>query len=216
VTVSMPGSWLEQPDIETGSRRERRRTRKVNDLMLLTARMVTERGYHNTNLDEIADQLDLSKASIYHYFNGKEALVRATLQACAAYVSSQLKDVAASPGTATERLSRLIRRQLEIITSETAEAARLFLQPFDWPEAIKEDIRGWQREHGRIFRQVIADGISDGEFDCPNEVVAHMSLQGGMNFVPSWSHPDSDAKKNEQRVEDIVSTLMRLVRSDQA
>jgi AcrR family transcriptional regulator len=206
---------LEHPDTETGTRRERRRTRKVNDLMLLTARMVTERGYHNTNLDEIADQLDLSKASIYHYFNGKEALVRATLQACAAYVSSQLKDVAASPGTATERLSRLIRRQLEIITSETAEAARLFLQPFDWPDAIKDDIRGWQREHGRIFRQVITDGIKSGEFDCPNELVAHMSLQGAMNFVPSWHHPVPDTEQNEELVEDIISTLMRLVRSEQ-
>lgn len=203
--------WLEDPDVETSTRRERRRGRKVNEIMTLTAKVVAEQGYHSTNLEDIADRLDLSKASIYHYFDGKEPLVRATLEACAAYVSLQLQETAKLPGNAPERLARLIRRQLEIITTESVETSRLFLQPLDWPETIGEAVRTWQREHSSIFRVVIIQGIDSGEFDCSDERVALMAIEGAMNLVPTWFTQSSDLAAAEQLIDDVVASLMRLV-----
>lgn len=206
--------WLSVPDAETTTRQERRRGRKVNEIMTLTAQIIAEQGYHGTNLEEIADRLDLSKASIYHYFDGKEPLVRATLEACHGHVTSQLREVAVAEGTATERLSNLIRRQLEIITTEAAETSRLFLQPLDWPESLGAAVRGWQKEHGRIFRDVISDGVKSGEFDCIDERVAHMTIQGAMNLIPSWyaRHPSAAARK--ELIENLISTLLRVVGVD--
>src|SRR5260221_6273835 len=178
--------WLSSPNAQSATRQERRRGRKVNEILTLTAQLVAEQGYHGTNLEEIADRLDLSKASIYHYFDAKEPLVLATLAACHSYVSSQLREVAAAPGSPTERLSRLIRRHLEIITAEAVETSRLFLRPVDWPPSIADAVRGWQKEHGRIFRDVISEGVRAGEFDCVDERAAHMTIQRAMSLVPSW------------------------------
>jgi TetR/AcrR family transcriptional regulator, regulator of autoinduction and epiphytic fitness len=203
--------WLQQPDTENTTRVERRRSRKVNEIMALTAEVIAERGYHGTNLEEIADRLDVSKASIYHYFDGKEPLVKATLEACHTHVSRQLRETATQDGTPAERLERLVRKQLEIITGEDAQASRLFLQPLDWPPDLGEAVVGWQREHGHIFLDVIDDGIRSGEFTCPDVRVANMTIQGAINLVPSWyrRHPSTAARSD--LIDKLVVTLLRVV-----
>lgn len=40
-------------------------------------RLFTEQGYEATSMRQIADELGINKASLYYYFDGKEAIVRA-------------------------------------------------------------------------------------------------------------------------------------------
>src|SRR3954463_703850 len=91
------------------SRVARRRDRKVQDILTAAADVLAERGYHGMSLDEIADRLDLTKATLYHYFPSKEALVSACLEAIATRSNERLASVAVDTvGTASERLRRLI------------------------------------------------------------------------------------------------------------
>src|SRR3984885_12915921 len=48
------------------SRSARRRAKRVDDILRVATRLLAERGYAATNLDEIAEVLDLSQASLYH------------------------------------------------------------------------------------------------------------------------------------------------------
>jgi len=115
------------------SRVARRRDQKVQNILTAAADVLAERGFHGMNLDEIADRLDLTKATLYHYFPSKEALVNACLEVLATRINERLAEVAAdSAGTASERLSRLIRTQLVIIVRDHPQMARMFLQPMDW------------------------------------------------------------------------------------
>lgn len=210
MTLIRPSSWLQPPD-EDGTRQERRRGRKVNEIMTLTARMIAERGYHSTNIEEIADQLDLSKASIYHYFNGKEALVLATLESCADYVSRELAELARQDVSPTIRLVSLIRRQLSIISSESVEISRLFLHPLDWPPSIAHQVRAWQREHGFIFRAVIDEGVAQGEFVCVDSRIANMAIQGAMGLFPLWYGGNRAEFPAAAAIDDVITTLMLVV-----
>ncbi|MGK2321127.1 TetR/AcrR family transcriptional regulator [Gordonia rhizosphera] len=179
-------------------------------MMSLTAQMIAQRGYHLTNLDDIAEQMDLSKASIYHYFDGKEALVMATLESCATYVEQRLTETAAREGTSAERLENLIRTQIELISVENVDIARLFLQSFDWPPSIGDAVHEWQRRHGRIFREVIHAGIESGEFVVRDERIACMAIQGAMNLVPVW-YGNELARGDTKVLDDITASLMRIV-----
>jgi TetR/AcrR family transcriptional regulator of autoinduction and epiphytic fitness len=172
-------------------RRARRRARRESEILRMTAQVVAERGYHNASVEEVAARLDLAKASIYHYFDTKEALVYACLQTCAAEVQRRLEHVAASGGTPSERMALLIETQIRLITAEFPEMARLFLHPLDWPDQIKSSIERWRSEHDAIFREVVNEGILTGEFDPDTATVGRKLLHGGLNNVPEWStsHP---------------------------
>lgn len=179
--------------------------------MALTATMIADRGYHQTSLDDIAERLDVSKASIYHYFAGKEALVRATLTTCADYSIRELSAVIAAGGTATERLRGLISRHVHIVSVESVEMSQLFLQPVDWPPAIAEMVTSRNRDHIRVFRDVLDEGAVTGEFDFADGRTANMIIQGAMMLAPSWLGTELRGRRGHAALEQLVDDMLRLI-----
>jgi AcrR family transcriptional regulator len=162
---------------------------KIEDILAATADVLAERGYYETSLDEIADRVDLTKASLYHYFSGKDDLVGACLDWVGGRVNVHMAEVHASLGedaSATDQLTLLIRAQLNALVREHRQAARIFLLPLDWPEPHREHIKHLRQEHDRIFRAVIARGVANGEFFIDDEAIALHCLHGAMNYVPVW------------------------------
>jgi AcrR family transcriptional regulator len=168
----------------------RKRQRRINEILRVAAQVLSEKGYYNTSLEEIADRLDLAKASLYHYFDSKESLLTACLGTVADESISRLTAIASGAGSASERLRGLIIEQLRIITVEYPELARLFLAHLEWPATVRERISEWHTRHDAIIKGVIEEGVKSGELgDIDISVVRH-NLTGALNFVPFWFHPD--------------------------
>jgi AcrR family transcriptional regulator len=191
------------------SRVARRRDRKVADILTAAADVLSERGFHGMSLDEIAERLDLTKASLYHYFPSKEELISACLEALATTANTRLRETSSAvSGTAAERLSMLIRAQLDIVVREYPQMARLFLQPLDWPELYRRRSRTLRVEHDEIFRSVVREGIRTGEFDVEEEVAMH-NLYGAMNNVPLWFRGRRKKDVDEMAAK-VADNLLRL------
>ena len=168
----------------------RKRQRRVSEILRVAAEVLSEKGYYNTSLEEIADRLDLAKASLYHYFDSKEALLTACLGLVAEEAICRLSAISSGPGTAAERLRRLIIEQLQIITVEYPELSRLFLAHLEWPGSVRARIADWHARHDEVFRAVIEEGVKSGELaDVDVSIVRH-NLTGALNFVPFWFRPD--------------------------
>lgn len=198
------------PGPEPASRTERRRNRKVSEILTATAQLLTERGYHDTSLDEIAERLDIAKASIYHYFPSKEALVFACIDTQSAEVIRQLREIAESAdGTPRERLTRLIERQLDISVNESPHLATLYRLPLDWPASYHKRIKELRRDHYELFRSVIRAGIANGEFVVADETITMHNFFGAMNYVPVWCQPRS-AKEFRATARAVADSLLGL------
>jgi AcrR family transcriptional regulator len=195
---------------ENPSRLQRRRNRKVAEILTATAQVLTERGYYDTSLDEIAERLDVAKASLYHYFPSKEALVLECIDTQSTEVLQQLRQIAASvSGTARDRLVALVERQLDISVNESPHLATLYRVPLDWPASYHRRIKELRREHYQIFRSVVRDGIASGEFEVADEDVAMHNFFGAINYVPVWCRPRSKKQFRESsRV--ITDSLLQL------
>jgi AcrR family transcriptional regulator len=215
VTSLSPVSQTPAP--RSGDRRVRRRIQRRDAILAMTAKVIAERGYTNTNLEEIADRLDLAKPSLYHYFDSKESLVYETLKACALAVSTSLQQIADRDDPPVVRLRELISFQIRMITVEAPEACRLFLYPIDWPASLSEAVGAWRAQHDDIFRRVIKEGIDAGELQVADAGVSRLCLQGALGFIPQWLHlqpPPNSAMEPadaEAHARDVVTdTLMRL------
>lgn len=206
--MSVPATGVDTPP--RSNRVARRRNRKVADIVAAAAEVLAERGYHDTGLDEIAERLDIAKATLYHYFPNKEALVMACMESVGAEVNQQLRDIADDgSSTARDRLTALIGLQLDIIVHKSPQMASLFRQPLDWPQAYQEGIRQLQRDHYAIFRSVVREGIQRGEFVVEDEAATIHNLYGAMNYVPVWFQPKRKKDFSEMS-ETVVDSLLRL------
>src|SRR5262249_8326657 len=69
-------------------------------------------GFANTAVAAIAAKLKMSPANVYRFFSSKNAIVEAICQRCLGEVEDRAWAVARSPGSAAERIERLV---LEIV-----------------------------------------------------------------------------------------------------
>src|SRR6058998_996569 len=70
-------------------------------------------GFAKTAVADIAAELKMSPANIYRFFASKNAIVEAICQRCLGELEDKAWAVARSPGSAAERIERLV---LEILT----------------------------------------------------------------------------------------------------
>jgi AcrR family transcriptional regulator len=183
----------------------------VNEILRVAAEVVGERGYQNASLDEVAERLDLAKASLYHYFQGKQDLVSACLDTAAAEVQHRLDEIVAEGGTPTETLRRLIIEQQVFTTRDHPELSRLFLRHLEWPQPLLEKIHGWLVSHDRIWKGVIEEGVRTGEFKPSVDIgIVRHCIHGALDFVPFWYHPDGKYEPDElfEQVADAVLQML--------
>jgi TetR/AcrR family transcriptional regulator, cholesterol catabolism regulator len=161
--------------------------RRAPEIIEAAARVFAERGFHGATTQDIADVLGIRQASLYYYFASKEeALELVCLQGVAGYFEVA-KAIAAGPGTAADKLSRLIKAHLSPLT-DRSDFVRVFLHERQHlPAESRRRIGRWSRGLERVFEDVLKDGVRRGEFrsDLDPRLVV-LGILGMANAVASW------------------------------
>jgi AcrR family transcriptional regulator len=165
-----------------GARKEDR----LEDVLAVAARLFRERGYRATGLDQIADELGVTRAALYYYFDTKQELLDAICGRSMDAVESALQEVQDVPDAA-ERLRAFARA----FASNTAtDAARVFFRD---AKELTPEFRQRQRERAhRVTRgaeEIIEAGIASGRFRPVDVHVAAPALLAMLNSLPDWVRP---------------------------
>lgn len=75
---SLTGS--EKPKNESSARARLPRPVRERQMLEAATQVFARSGYHNTSMDQVAEQVGISKPMIYSYFDSKEGLYRACLE----------------------------------------------------------------------------------------------------------------------------------------
>lgn len=73
------------------SRRERKKEETRESIVRRAVSLFKEKGYYKTSMDEIAEQVDVSKATLYNYFPDKGAILIAYFQTVIAEYGQEIK-----------------------------------------------------------------------------------------------------------------------------
>jgi AcrR family transcriptional regulator len=179
--------------------------RRAPEIIEAAARVFAQRGFHGATTQDIADVLGIRQASLYYYFASKEeALELVCLQGVAGYFEVA-KAIAAGPGTAADKLARLIKAHLSPLT-DRSDFVRVFLHERQHlPAESRRRIGRWSRGLERVFEDVLKDGVRRGEFrpDLDTRLVV-LGILGMANAVASWYRNEDVA------IEHISAEFVRL------
>lgn len=142
------------------NRRARERTRQR--LVSGSFRVFAEKGAHGASMSDIAETVGVSKGLAYHYFDSKEELLAAALEARLDRLLEVVEEVEAEP-TPGRRLEVLTDRLIGQVTEEP-EAFRLYLalslegagSPALGPalEGLRERMERYLGEVRRLFEEL--------------------------------------------------------------
>jgi AcrR family transcriptional regulator len=150
------------------SPRERRRQRRLAEILQAGFEEFAERGYAATRLDDVGERVSLTKGAIYLYFRDKEELFRAVVRSVIQPALQLVRDAARSfDGPTEELLRRLLmtfyreiardRRRSKLLRVLVAEGPNFpELTEFYYSEVIQHGIG--------CFKAAIKRGIDRGEF----------------------------------------------------
>ena len=193
------------------TRVQRKRGRKIQQILTAAAELLGERGYGGVSLEDVAERLDVTKGSLYYYFPRKDELVTAAIETLGNDWTLRLENLpAAQDGPLAARLRVLIREHVGIAVREYPAALRLFLIPQDWPDAQRERIKELRRRHDQVFRSVIEEGVAAGELTVAGIDTVLQVMHAAMSQAPLWCG-DLTSGAQDAALDELTDTLMMLV-----
>lgn len=201
-----------EPAAQAG-RAARRRDRRKAEMISAALEILSSSGYQGMRFEDVAERTDIAKATLYHYFPSKDALVAEALEKLTTDVLTSLGEAldGAADRSATDQLRTLIAEQLHILTVRYPEVGKVFSFPAPWPPDHGELIKTMRRRHDQLFRRVVDLGVETGEFDCPDPSVALHCLHGILNHASIWLRPeaDPDGRSRDAVVEESMRLFVR-------
>ena len=168
---------------------EIRSTRRA-EMVQAAARLFSERGYHGTSIQHLADALGLQKGSLYSHIGSKEELLFDVVNDGADRFLERGEAALAMEAFAAVRLRRLLVGHIETAI-EHLDAATVFLNEWRYlSEERRALIKEKRDRYENIVRRIIDDGIAAGEFrgDANVRFAARLVLSAG-NWTYAWFKP---------------------------
>ena len=188
----------QEPPSEIGRRRAERREaegrrsdERWQDVLAAAAEVFRRLGYSQARLEDVAQEVGISRATLYYYVGTKEELLVALLEDPIAAVTASLKKVAAEEIPAEEKLVASLREYLHLL--EEHPTLFIFLSEnihkvMSGPEA--EEIRANADSYGRVLTKIVSEGMKSGEFrDDIRPQVAVLGIIGMFNWMHRWYVP---------------------------
>jgi len=132
-------------------------------------KLLAEKGYHDTSIDEIAARAGVAKGTLYQHFPSKEALIMALLERNVELLEQTLQRIAREALPARTRLERL----LHYVYQERGGQHKFLLQFID--QSIEGRLSLMAGKHRHIYerwqqityqiRRMLEDGKAEGAFD---------------------------------------------------
>ena len=167
------------------SSRQRTRDIKREAVIRAAARAFSERGYHNTSIDEIAAALNVTKPTIYYYVANKEQLLLECILTGLERVLAPFHRPRPAGMSAREQLNENIRHYAQAIASEyggcMVRAEDLGLAP-----ASLARIKQLKSEIDHAIRQLLEEGARDGSIDTHDPKMSAFAIAGALNWIAHW------------------------------
>lgn len=162
-----------------------------NEILNVFERLIYTYGYDHVAIQDVLNELAISKGAFYHYFGSKQALLEALIERMLEQSTQILAQVAAEPGLST--LEKLQRAFDMIGRWKTDQKAYLFevlkIWRADQNALMRQKVQAATiRQTGAWFNQIIAQGVAEGVLNTrfPGEIgglVMALLLNLGEHFL---------------------------------
>jgi len=176
------------------------------DIILAAADVLYRNGYEATTMKDIAAEVNLTAASLYHHFRNKDTLLLAVFEAGLELVIEQLEPIVGSSKSTTQKLQEMVAVHVTNVTrNPSVGAAMIFeirsLMNFKMPPgngsrmdgelvqkfSERRDAFFERRDYFEgLFRQVIREGIDTGDFRDVDAGIYTKMMLGAHNWVAVW------------------------------
>jgi len=176
------------------------------DILDAAAQVFRQKGFHGASMSDIAEAVNLQKASLYHHVSSKQEILLEILDQALQLLLDRISSITAQNVPVDKKLQLMIREYLQILVDNIDLAAVLLFEHRSLD----------RRQHARhvpnrdkfeaLWRDVIAEGVRVKTFKCDDPALTARALLGLMNWTITWYR--ADGEKTIQQISDDYLNLL--------
>lgn len=144
------------------NRKERERLARKREILAAAERVFAQKGFHSATVDEIANQAELAKGTIYLYFENKRdifyTLVDEKVDSLMKLAKAEIKRETQS----IEQLKRLVKTQLEFFQNNRDFFRIIITEQTRFELGIKDEFRKRMMQKHLKYTNIVARIIQSG------------------------------------------------------
>jgi AcrR family transcriptional regulator len=152
--------------LAVAARRERERTARREAILDAAQKLIAEQGYHGMRMDGVADAVELSKGTLYLYFENRDALCAAVatrlIDTLLPFIESALEEAS----TGLDAVQRLLKEYYHF-TQENPHHFRFAIQWLSSGERMDDSTEAFQIYRGRVghMLSLVVASLQRGQAD---------------------------------------------------
>jgi AcrR family transcriptional regulator len=157
-------------------------------------------------MQDIADAVDLQKASLYHHFESKQEILIALLDHALDLINGRLEAVLKQPLPPDEKLRKAIISYLKTIAENQNLSAVLLLELRSLDPELKAKHASRREQFERIWRDIIVEGRDAGKFTSVDPSLTGRAILGVMNWSVTWYR--RDGQRSAEEIANLFADLL--------
>jgi len=183
-------------------------------ILAVAARVFARKGFRATSLQEIADEVGVTRPSFYYHFKSKQEILAAILFSALERAEQAVDAVLAGPGNTVERLRAFIFRYVEVNTLN-AEVPVLFQSADELEHEEATIARQRRSDIDHKLAGLVKEGVERGELRSSAPLISAYGLLGAVNWMHTWYRADGRFTPDEI-AEMLADLLLYGIVSDEA
>ena len=184
--------------------------RRLSEVIDAAAKVFAQRGYHGASQQDIADLLGMRQASLYYYFDSKEAALEAVCRDGHQDYVERIRRIARSSASAAQKVAEVLFHHA---APERRDFTLVFLRERRFlPLPARKRIRAFEVQYERSIQRIIEQGIRSGEFRADLDArMVTLALLGLGNTAAVW-YGREPAVTPERMLRAYIDLLVRALR----
>ncbi|MFB9862006.1 TetR/AcrR family transcriptional regulator [Rufibacter immobilis] len=170
------------------------------------AKLFKEKGFGGTSMRDLAEQVGMDAATMYHYISSKDEILKTICFDIAHTYITQLTEIEQAPQPITQKLKALIGLHIRLMTTKGPAVS---VANNDWkflsPEPLQE-FKNLRSRYEKKLASFIEQGVQAGELQEVNASVALFTLLSAVRWVELWWKPNRGVSPEE--LENTILTIL--------
>ena len=158
---------------------------KKSQILESAARIFSLKGFEKATMEDVSDELYMTKGSLYHYIKSKEDMLFQCHMKALEIGNEGLKEISNSDFPPKVKLHKAIIRHVELITKEFVVGS-LRQQELLLPKHMYEKVIKERDKFEKIFMKIFEDAIKELHLDKDNLKIRAYTILGAINWIPRW------------------------------
>jgi AcrR family transcriptional regulator len=160
------------------------------EILVAAAQIFSQKGFHATSMQDIAQAVNLQKASLYHHVSSKQEILVDVLDQAIDLLIERMQQVMALPLAPDEMLRQATRVYLTTLLEHRELVAVLLLEHRNLDPDLHARHIPRRDRFEQLWRDLIQQGLDGGVFCCADPAMTARALLGALHWTITWYRPD--------------------------